>query len=403
MINKNIDAIIRSDIESLITNQVTESRTLEYKEKLPGNTDDDKKEFLADISAFANTSGGDIIYGISEQRDSNNKTTGLPEQVKELNGINVDAEVRRLESILQDGLAPRISGLRVVPIDGFANGSIILIRVPKSWNSPHMVIFKRASKFFARSSAGKYQLEVDQIRSAFIASESLAERIRQFRSDRIAKIIADETPVHLEQNPKIVLHVLPLESFNSGISLDVSKIQETSAQEMLNLKPMNSHGWSYRYNFDGLCRYCKSSDDQTAYSYVQAFRNGCIESVDAFMLNRTDPKNKNIIPCIGYEEELIEILRSYLDLHRALEFNPPVLVMLSFLNVKGFRMSSGTLFYDPGKPVDRDHLLIPEVFVESYNIRVSDLLRPAFNAIWQSCGYANSLNYDAEGSWRAKG
>jgi predicted HTH transcriptional regulator len=33
--------------------------------KLPDLTDDAKKEFLADISSFANASGGDIIYGSS--------------------------------------------------------------------------------------------------------------------------------------------------------------------------------------------------------------------------------------------------------------------------------------------------------------------------------------------------
>ena len=153
MINKNIDAVTSNDIEALITNQSAESRTLEYKEKLPGNSDDDKKEFLKDVSAFANTSGGDIIYGISEKRDSDGKTTGFPDQAKGLSSINADAEKRRLDSILQDGLDPRIPGVRIETIDGFNDGSIIIIRVPKSWNSPHMVVFKRWSRFFTRNSA----------------------------------------------------------------------------------------------------------------------------------------------------------------------------------------------------------------------------------------------------------
>ncbi len=228
MIHRNFDAINRNDIESLVSNQVAESRTLEYKEKLPGGTDDEKKEFLADISSFANASGGDIIYGIAEQRDSNGKTTGLPDQAKGLSDINADAEIRRLDSILQDGLDPRISGIRIKAVDGFTDSCIIIIRVPKSWNSPHMVVFKNWSRFFARNSAGKYQLDVTEIRSTFIASESLAERIRQFRADRIAQIIANETPVPLEPSPKIVLHVLPLESFSSGIAIDVARIQDQS-------------------------------------------------------------------------------------------------------------------------------------------------------------------------------
>ncbi|MEH2303471.1 MAG: RNA-binding domain-containing protein, partial [Nostoc sp.] len=104
MINKQFDLIDKIDIDALIYNGVAEKRTLEYKEKLPGNSDDDKKEFLADISSFANASGGDIIYGIQEQRDSNNKTTGIPEAANGVGAINSDAEIRRLENIIRDGV-----------------------------------------------------------------------------------------------------------------------------------------------------------------------------------------------------------------------------------------------------------------------------------------------------------
>ena len=69
MISKHIDEITADDIKSLITNSVRESKTLEYKQILPGGQDKDKKEFLADISSFANSSGGDIIYGIKEAKD----------------------------------------------------------------------------------------------------------------------------------------------------------------------------------------------------------------------------------------------------------------------------------------------------------------------------------------------
>ncbi|MCK5240903.1 ATP-binding protein [bacterium] len=50
----------------MISNQIQESRTIEYKESLPGNSDQDKREFLADISSFANAAGGDLLYGITK-------------------------------------------------------------------------------------------------------------------------------------------------------------------------------------------------------------------------------------------------------------------------------------------------------------------------------------------------
>ena len=69
MINCPINEINQTNIETLITDKIGESRTLEYKEELPIGTDNEKKEFLADISSFANASGGDIIYGIKEERN----------------------------------------------------------------------------------------------------------------------------------------------------------------------------------------------------------------------------------------------------------------------------------------------------------------------------------------------
>ena len=66
MIPKPLSEIVSSDFLNLIENEVPESKTIEYKQALNLKTDSEKKEFLADISSFANTSGGDLIYGIAE-------------------------------------------------------------------------------------------------------------------------------------------------------------------------------------------------------------------------------------------------------------------------------------------------------------------------------------------------
>jgi len=65
----NIDEITEADLQNLVNNAVLELKTLDYKRILPGNSDGEKKEFLADIVSFANSMGGDIIYGISENNN----------------------------------------------------------------------------------------------------------------------------------------------------------------------------------------------------------------------------------------------------------------------------------------------------------------------------------------------
>ena len=64
MINKRIEDIRERDLQELIDNNVLEGKTIEYKRELPGTSDTNKKEFLADVTSFANTSGGDLIYGV---------------------------------------------------------------------------------------------------------------------------------------------------------------------------------------------------------------------------------------------------------------------------------------------------------------------------------------------------
>ena len=60
--------LTEENINDLKNNQIPESKTLDYKEQLPYNAYEDKKEFLADVSSFSNADGGNIIYGIKEEK-----------------------------------------------------------------------------------------------------------------------------------------------------------------------------------------------------------------------------------------------------------------------------------------------------------------------------------------------
>lgn len=62
------DEINLQRMQELINNQVYENRHLEYKCSLPGNTDTEKKEFFADVTAMANSCGGDIDYCIKKSK-----------------------------------------------------------------------------------------------------------------------------------------------------------------------------------------------------------------------------------------------------------------------------------------------------------------------------------------------
>ncbi|PJN93996.1 ATP-binding protein, partial [Amaricoccus sp. HAR-UPW-R2A-40] len=73
------DSIQEQDILQLIDNGVREGLLLEYKRDRYGQSDADKKEFLKDISSFANRSGGHLIIGINEQDGIAASISAIPE------------------------------------------------------------------------------------------------------------------------------------------------------------------------------------------------------------------------------------------------------------------------------------------------------------------------------------
>jgi len=106
-LEKPIKQITEDDLQSLIANEVREGKTIEYKAALPDASRECKKEFLADVSSFANASGGHLIYGISEEN-------GVPVDLCGLSNINPDAEILRLENMIRDNIEPRIAGIDIL-------------------------------------------------------------------------------------------------------------------------------------------------------------------------------------------------------------------------------------------------------------------------------------------------
>lgn len=390
---KAFETIGAADLFELKTNQVAERKYLDYKKELPGSSDSAKKEFLADVSSFANASGGYIFFGIEEDQ-------GIPIAIDGLAGIDPDKEILRLESILRSGIAPRIPGIQSKAIDLGNSTSVILMHIPRSWMAPHMVTFNDSSRFFSRASNGKFQLDVTELRNAFLLSETKAERIRYFRADRLSKIIAGETPVSVYETAKIVLHIVPLDFDGQRISMF------PMAPELNQLyAPIYSDGGSYRYNIDGLLTYKQYVRDTKVASYLQLFRNGALEAVEGYML---DPRPYGpILPDSMYEPELIKTLPRYTRLLKVLGIEPPLFVMLSLVGVYGYYFDlPKRILHQAGheEPVviDRNVIQIPEIMLDSYNFSPEEVLRPCFDAIWNAAGFAQCLNYDEEGNRRER-
>lgn len=177
MLLKNLSDVSLQDVQTLCDNHVLESRLLDFKEMMVGGGDKDKREFLADVCAFANASGGDLVLGVKEE-------DGTAKEVCGIDVANPDEEKQFLVNLVRDGLEPRYSGLdtKWMPMSG--TRGVMIVRVPRSWSAPHRVTFIKDMKFYIRNSVGKHPMSVDELREAFTFSASFAERMRAFRDER---------------------------------------------------------------------------------------------------------------------------------------------------------------------------------------------------------------------------
>ncbi|KKN28470.1 hypothetical protein LCGC14_0853990 [marine sediment metagenome] len=387
LINNNINDISELNLKHLIDNEVIERKTLDYKAGLPGNTDSAKKEFLADVSSFSNASGGDLILGITQDN-----TTGKP--IGPLEGIsisNLDNEIIRLDNIIRDGLEPNIpeSLIKIKEVRLTNSNYIIIIRLTKSWVAPHRISYKAWDRFYTRSTNGKYRLDIQELRYAFLLSETLAENLKKFRQSRLLKIIAHETPFPLGETKMTILHLVPFYAFKPGQSYNLEEIYQ------LDFEPLFTTGYNKRYNIDGILFYFRRSEEPFTSTYLQVFRNGIIESAEDHLASEIP---ENFFPITLIEKKLIRKMKLYLKNLKLLKIEPPVFLFLSFIGYKGYRI----IELDPlmlKDSIDRDVLLLPEVIIENYDEEASKILKFCFDALWNAFGYPKSENYNEEGEW----
>jgi hypothetical protein len=245
MINKALGQISLADIEKFVHERWPEGKTVDYKRDAYGTKDDDKKELLKDVSSFANTQGGDIIIGVAE-------AAGLPTEIVGIEPADVDAEKLRMEAIIRNGLEPR-ADVAIHHAAMPAGRAVIIVRVRESLVGPHRVVYQgKFGEFWARSSAGKFSMDTNELRRAFTVSESVGEQIRAFRRDRVAQIMSGETPVPLSGLGALILHLIPVASFRSTLRFEVASLPGLPVQ----FPPMGTSGWDHRFNLDGHLTAC---------------------------------------------------------------------------------------------------------------------------------------------------
>jgi predicted HTH transcriptional regulator len=122
------------------------------------HNDRSTNELCKDVSAFANSAGGVIIYGIKE--DSINDH--LPVEIEPIDRRVISKEW--VEQIIQSQIQPRLDNVVITPIevDGEINKVVFVIEVPQS-TTAHQANDKKYYKRFNFNNVPMHDYEIRDI------------------------------------------------------------------------------------------------------------------------------------------------------------------------------------------------------------------------------------------------
>lgn len=186
------------DVQRLIDGGVYEGLTLDYKAELWANN----KEIVKDVSSFANTEGGTIVIGVECRRSVPTK----------IGWIEQEGTEEKIQNIAATAISPPLKGINVseFPNPGDHIKSVLVINIPKSFDSPHMAnerYYKRLGSTSRAMNHGEVMNamlgvgRLEALRFEVSQNLELAENTRNFVS-RIYDMYSGGTP--LEDREEII-------------------------------------------------------------------------------------------------------------------------------------------------------------------------------------------------------
>ena len=154
----NFEFVDRNDFQKIVDAQIEETLTLEYKASAALTRHSKEiNELCKDVSAMANSDGGQLIYGIGED-----KKTHKPSAVDD--GVTDDKITREwLHQIIGSNIHPRIDGLTVKRIPLSATGFGFVVTIYPTQNGPHQAPDKRYYKRYELEAVAMEDYEVRDI------------------------------------------------------------------------------------------------------------------------------------------------------------------------------------------------------------------------------------------------
>lgn len=377
----------KSDLDKLIEANVSEGIQIEFKKELKIGTDSEKKEFISDITALANTEGGVIFIGIEERKDNNGKNTGVAESIPSIEISNVDQLIQKINNFIRSGTNPPLTNVHINPIEIEANKYVLVFTINPTIDLPVMNTVNKTNKFYKRTSVGKYPVEVYELSEMFNKSQTNRDRIQKFISDRHNKVRYSKIIPTLDTVGSFFLHLSPISTRNKIDFSDSSLLTKIRDKTKL----LTTQYSNQNHNIEGYLLY-RWNRDNIIKDYLQIFRDGSFEFYSSRLLKNNISLEKSISGS-SIESAIIKTIGSAIEILEAIDINTSFLVSISMYDTKDILLFSNSGFSD-GNRLNQDELHLPSIIINNQNKdNIGDSLKSIFDTLWQASGHQGSPSY----------
>lgn len=284
------------------------------------------RDFLADVTAFANTDGGDIVVGVREDKN------GVAAKIVGIDRQGLDQALLRIDDQLRSSIDPRVPQFRVHEVE-LADGRVVLVmRVGASLIAPHRVTLKESSRFYRRANRGNYLMSTAELRQAFAASTDLPLRIRDLHRKAVEAIKGHDMPARLRDGPVAVLTIAPLSVLRAARDVNITR-------DLAVLPPRHTSNLQMVVGLDGVIVHSPiDTDSRAVRSWSVNHRLGYLDF--AWSIGQVEPGRQTVSP-ENFIPELKGIVPAAIGRLRSFEIEGPWIAMLTLVGLRDYRVVAG--------------------------------------------------------------
>lgn len=390
------DDIDAATIARLAELGVPETETLDFKEALPLEKENEKIELLQDIVAMANGVGGTIVYGVKE---GDGDLRGVAAAAPGIEVVPEDTQ-QTVGNLIRDGIDEPLYGVRHRAV-ALENGRYAyVIRIPASPLAPHQVTLKNARwRYHLRSGTSSNRMTSRQVKQVALRTETgvdIARRAIETRTQAIRERSAITPALDVVRDSALVLHLIPI--FPASHVADLA--DQAVVDRLVRLPPFGQRipgrlSWSLA----GLA-HVGGFDSDFDRQWTMLLRTGGLEFVQFRIIEKGPGLRGDAAPYVNafdVEDDIRAALRHAREHADSDWLSSPFLFSFGLLNVGGVELGAREDYRWRlrTKLLETDVVAEPEL-VSDWASSLDGAFRRGCDLMWQAWGHRKSPSFSGD-------